>query len=438
MQPEGAFRCPYCHTPDLAQVTTCPRCQNSLVVGQLVSLGAGVVPAGQVWDLLPKKNRLGRDRTSNDIIIDSNLVGKRQASLIFKSIGFLVINANRDQQCIVNGKTISKAGSPLATGDHLKFGVEEFEYQFKFDATKAMPRPAEFVPQRASIESVDDSPSEEDDSNWSIIERVEEIEAREEASTVARELRHHEEKVDTLLASISELLNQANSATNPSTVMAHALDTVLFITRLSRGIAYLIVQDEEGEVGIQEMAARVQGRKGISHDDEAYQYPVNQEMLELAYGEMYPILVDNPFSEDLIDTQRIGYQGVLALPISSYNAHTGQREIRALIYADTLQIRGPMERDVDGVLHIVQHTLNLAIWKHEQLERKAMGGPRPQLLALRDQIMQTGEMVRILNDDVSNDEDLAADTKVWMYRQLFDLAKNVEQIRNNLQTVIDS
>ena len=416
----------------------CPRCNNPLVVGKLVSLGAGVVPEGNIWELFPRKNRLGRDPLHNDIVIDSNLIAKRQASFIFKSIGFLVINANRDQHCLVNGRPVGKAGAPLATGDHLKFGVEEFEYRFKFDATKAMPKPVNAVPECGVSDTVEEPANDEEPTGWGGEDSPEEAEAREATSSIARELRHHEDKIDCLMLSIIELLSQANIATHPATVMAHALDTVLQITHFSRGIAYLVVPDEHGEVEIQEMSARVSGRKGMARDDEAYSYPINQEMLENAYGKMITVMIDNPFSEEMVDTQRIGYQGVLVLPVTSYSAHTGRREIRALIYADSLHIRGRMDRSAGAVLHIVQHALNLAIWKHEQIEQKAIGGVRSQLLPIRDQITGVGEQVRSMNDDIAADKDIAPDIKVVLYREFYTLSRMLEEARQNLQNCIDS
>jgi hypothetical protein len=535
------LECPYCETKEIENSTSCPSCQRSLVVGQLESLGTGVLPKGTVWDLLPMLLKVGRDKAKNDFVIDSNLVGKRHADFRFGERGFVLKNATPDVQCLVNGRPVTKDGMSVASGDRVKIGVEDFAFHFLYtddpppvpaaemeseseaagdddsvasesavsdfavdavletliaerkgadSATTwsqaadlddnlqavaeyepsgelqvlvptqpefAEPEPPELestpepepAPTPDSVPKLESLPLVEPEakvgtapaspSDWSagVREQDELVKARRQQQEVERQIRLHEKKIDGLFLLITDLMTQVASSGNLPDVMALALDAIIAVSKMGRGIGYLVEADE-AEVGIKEVAARVAGGGNLTQDSKAHSYSINQHMLELSFTKKYPIVCTNPFSEDMIDTQRVGYQAVLCLPLMTYNAHTGQQEVRGMIYADALHVVKNVDKYLDTILSIVSNGLIMAIFRHDVTQSVTLGGGlRGRLMPLHDRLASTEEMALRFSNEIDQDTDLAADVKVVLYHQVYEITSTLGDARKELQLLMD-
>ena len=514
-------KCPYCDTEEVESSTSCRSCQRSIVVGQLESLGTGVLPKGTVWDLLPDTVRVGRDRTKNDFVINSNLVGKRHADFQFCPRGFVLTNATPDVQCLVNGRPVTKGGVTVATGDRVKIGVEEFAFHFLFDedpapppapviglteketsettptltsdfevdavlelllakrngeATQKEPEPlaacpeaelanglkpvaeyqptttladsaeliAEPAPETTEAPAMEPPPPKEpatpQSGGWSsgVREPDELVKARRQQQEIERQVRLHEKKIDGLFLLITDLMTQVVSSGNFPDVMALALDAIIAVSKMGRGIGYLVEADEEGELGIKEVAARVAGGGNLTQDSKAHSYAINQQMLELSFTKKYPIVCTNPFSEDMIDTQRVGYQAVLCLPLVTYSAHTGQQEVRGMVYADALHVVKNVDTYLDTILSIVSNGLIMAVFRHDVTQSVTIGGSlRGRLMPLHDRLASTEEMALHFSNEIDQDTDLAADAKVVLYHHIYDITSTLGDARRELQLLMD-
>jgi hypothetical protein len=501
-----------------------------MVVGQLESLGTGVLPKGTVWDLLPNTVRVGRDKRKNDFVIDSNLVGKRHADFDFGPRGFVLTNATPDVQCLVNGRPVTKEGMPVTGGDRVKIGVEEFAFHFPYadvlaappsaknppeeDAHIASEAPASLAPLEFDMDAVLESlianrqsTAEAQTAAWAQAELADEdlepiaeyqptqleglaesafkvgqttaeqkpatepeaepapapskkvepgaaveastgwgagvqepdelVKARRQQQEIERQVRLHEKKIDGLFLLITDLMSQVASSGNLPDVMALALDAIIAVSKMGRGIGYLVEADE-GEVGIKEVAARVAGGGNLTKDSQAHSYAINQHMLELSFTKKYPIVCTNPFSEDMIDTDRVGYQAVLCLPLMTFSAHTGQQEVRGMIYADALHVVKSVDKYLDTILSIVSNGLIMAIFRHDVTQSVTLGGSlRGRLMPLHDRLAAVEEMALRFSNEIDQDTDLAADVKVVLYHHVYDVTSTLGDARRELQLLIE-
>ena len=118
--------CRACNGANLPEAFVCVQCGESLVIGRLVSLGNGVLARGAVFEVRSTDFAIGR-ASSNQIVVDSNLVAPEQLRLSYVGGSFHVVDVEGRGRSQCNGVKI-EGSQPLRDGDRLDLAVESFVY----------------------------------------------------------------------------------------------------------------------------------------------------------------------------------------------------------------------------------------------------------------------------------------------------------------------
>lgn len=136
--------CPACRAPNEFDAYQCAACAASLAVGQLTSVGKGLLPAGFAWSLLPRDHAIGR-LPDNDLVIPSQHLAGRHAQLTYRENTFHLVPTVAGN-CLVNGQAVA-AATMLQPADVITIGQDQLVYQPLAPTTAIVQVPDPAAPQ---------------------------------------------------------------------------------------------------------------------------------------------------------------------------------------------------------------------------------------------------------------------------------------------------
>lgn len=264
-------------------------------MGRLVSLGNGILPRGAVYEVRATAFSIGRAST-NDIVIDSNLIAPVQLCLSTVDGGVHVTNADGAPQSLRNSQPISGT-EPLRDGDRLDLSVESFLYR------------------EEATEALDSSP------------------------TAAHRF---------MVAMLSEMLVSVDSAE----LAAAALDAAC--TLLSAQRTMLFTFDPDGR--LHQQAARAAGGVELSPDQA---HAITPLLLERVHEDKAPtlllqreVLASPPRDRSV--------RMICFVPMRAFHPHTGRRSLNGMIYAECSRPVHAQPRVVRPMLQMLGQLFTLA------------------------------------------------------------------------------
>jgi hypothetical protein len=309
--------CPSCKTVNPNDAFVCQNCQVSLVIGKLTSNGKGVLPKGFVLEMRNKELTLGR-HVSNEFVIPSNLIARRQLRFHPTSYGFAVEDAEKRGRCSIDEERLADQ-LPLRDGMTLKIGVEEFVYNY-LEPTGG------------------------------------------KAKVVKDPLAAH---LQLMLGVISEF----HASLNLQEVFDNAVDAIMRLTGTKRGYAFLL---EEGGGGseLREVAARAAGGKALQ-EDPTEGYTISQSMIQRVMGGNESIIIEDAVAQQA-ETEtmvRFKLKSVVAVPLVTYNYKTGKRSVMGVIYADSLMPTSGLPKHSRPTLQLLAQILTSTIIKWQNFDK---------------------------------------------------------------------
>jgi hypothetical protein len=358
------FLCPYCNgRTDKSGGTNCRHCGQNLVIAQLTSKGSGVVPKDETFFLYPMVMRLGSGG-GNDFVIKSNALASRQCRFAFEDVetGFTLIDPN--QGSTVNGSMVPREGTLLSGGDVIIIKGEVFVYTF---------------------------PVELEEEKGSRALKADTVMLREmEAESALRVARDSDDQIQKYMMVLVALLTETNYSYDLEKIIVFALDALIDMIGLNRGVCYLVEDDEDNQMTYHELAGRKFGGMNLNKLDRRVNYPIHEELLNMAMETM-EIIIAGSDSDQLSKTE-VGYKALVCIPLCIYD-DTGTKKVRGLLYTDSLT-EVEMDDYCEVVLQIVSKIVSLALAKVDTYER----------LKTMSELMV--EMEKIITEDLGSLEDV--------------------------------
>jgi hypothetical protein len=275
--------CPQCQKPNLDEMFTCRFCGAGLVIGKLVSRGKGLIPSGHIFALKSKDYVIGT-MLAYDYVIPTKILPPPTLTIsMYNDDSFVVRHDPAQFATMINDRPVVR-DHILAEGDILKFGTDEFEY------------------------------------------KQEHVVAPQEDPRIL---------VDKymMLLGVIQRFQQAESI---EALCRLAIEVVMRFTHTSRGIFFLLDEDEDGAALLRQTASLAQDDSGLITESEAKE--ISQTLLSRSLLMGNAIVIDDMnesvSSESVID---LNLRSLVCVPIKllSEGEEYDPSKCLAVIYADS-------------------------------------------------------------------------------------------------------
>lgn len=297
------YNCPFCKASNEKGDTVCAGCGESTAAAMFTSLGSGSSPKDFKWPLFPYDCTIGSS-THNDVIIPSNRLDRVHCNVLYQNDHFYIEMLSEDRPVFL-GSTPLKVGQSkrLLNNAIIRCGLDQLKITYM---------------------RLPEKKSDETEGEYRQVKKTFKANQAQAANPVAA-------RMMLMLGYLREI----HAANDVKTLLSSAVDSVLKITGLDRGYAFLVNYDGEGKMSLKEVVSRKVGGEDFFEQS----YSISKSMLQRVMESSGAVIIDDADSKDVQSTvsmRDFNIKTITCVPITYFNHETQESSLQAILYADKL------------------------------------------------------------------------------------------------------